>query len=337
MQVQSFTTPFTCLYMRHGQPTAHLRGQPSATQASRLPVYDEGPIESARVRVIAGLVIQRRRRRRAEASHRESEQHFRMMADTTPVMVWRTGPDKRRDFVSKPWLVFGGRTLEEERGTGWIEGVHPEDRGYCLLSRAGQGETVSLTGEASRRAKGLARSVHDLSHGLHPNRLRLLGLVSALEALRNEFSECEMEIEFAHENIPSTLPADVTLCLFRIVQEGLHVIAGKAQNGTAALEAARRTSAPSARLRDPLTIAFCASVGAGFVGRFDAPGQRSERLPEPGRLGTEPHQGILGEPRDGRLLSRRQQTCAQFTTELQALELKAVRLMKGCYVSACCR
>jgi signal transduction histidine kinase len=77
--------------------------------------------------------------------------------------------------------------------------------------------------------------------------------VSALEAFRNEFPECEMEIEFAHENIPSTLPADVTLCLLRIVQEGLHVIAGKAQNGTAAIEAARRTSAPSARLRDPLT------------------------------------------------------------------------------------
>jgi signal transduction histidine kinase len=91
----------------------------------------------------------------------------------------------------------------------------------ALLSRASQNEAARLTGEASRRAKGLARSVHDLSHGLHPNRLRLLGLVSALEALRNEFPECEMEIEFAHENIPSTLPADVTLCLFRIVQEGL--------------------------------------------------------------------------------------------------------------------
>ena len=89
----------------------------------------------AEAALIAGLVIQRRRRRRAEASLRESEQHFRMMADTAPVMVWRTGPDKLRDFVSKPWLVFRGRTLEEERGTGWIEGVHPEDRGYCTTTR----------------------------------------------------------------------------------------------------------------------------------------------------------------------------------------------------------
>ena len=65
-------------------------------------------------------------------------------------------------------------------------------------------------------------------------------------------------------------------------------------------------------------------------------GQASE-LCEPSWLGAEPHQDILGERRHGRLLTRRQQTCAQFRTELQALELKAVRLMKGCYVVACCR
>ena len=91
----------------------------------------------------------------------------------------------------------------------------------ALLSRAGQDEAVSLTGEASRRVQGLARSVHDLSHRLHPTRLRLLGLVSALEALRDEFSKSGIEIGFTHEDIPSKLPADVTLCLFRIVQEGL--------------------------------------------------------------------------------------------------------------------
>lgn len=287
--------------------------------------------------LIGGLVIQRRRRRRAEESLRESEQHFRMMADTAPVMVWRTGRDKLCDFVNKPWLEFRGRTFEEERGTGWIEGIHPEDREYvnstfgdafasrepfrmecrvrradgsyrwllaagvprrspdgsfngyigssiditdrkmieaalqaneaklrsrneeirdlagrlitaqeqersriarelhddigqqialltielALLSRAGQDEAVSLTGEASRRVQGLARSVHDLSHRLHPTRLRLLGLVPALEALRDEFSKCGIEVAFTHENIPSTLRADVTLCVFRIVQEAL--------------------------------------------------------------------------------------------------------------------
>ena len=69
--------------------------------------------------------------------------------------------------------------------------------------------------------------------------------------------------------------------------------------------------------------------------RFGAP--RSGKRELRAELAYEPHQDILGERRHGRLLTRRQQTCAQFRTELQALELKAVRLMKGCYVVACCR
>ena len=97
----------------------------------------------------------------------------------------------------------------------------PSSIELALLSRAGHDEAVSLTGEASRRVQGLARSVHDLSHRLHPTRLRLLGLVPALEALRDEFSTCGIEVAFTHENIPSTLRADVTLCVFRIVQEAL--------------------------------------------------------------------------------------------------------------------
>ena len=59
--------------------------------------------------LIAGLLIQRRNRRRAERSLRESEARFRVMADTAPVMVWRAGPDQRCDFFNQPWLEFRGR------------------------------------------------------------------------------------------------------------------------------------------------------------------------------------------------------------------------------------
>ena len=82
--------------------------------------------------LIAGLLIQRRNRRRAERSLRESEERFRVMADTAPVMVWRSGPDQRCDFFNKPWLEFRGRRMQDEIGDGWTEGVHPDDLPRCL-------------------------------------------------------------------------------------------------------------------------------------------------------------------------------------------------------------
>ncbi len=54
------------------------------------------------------------------------------MANSAPVLLWMSGPDKLGQFFNQGWLNFTGRTLEQELGDGWIEGVHPDDRQHCL-------------------------------------------------------------------------------------------------------------------------------------------------------------------------------------------------------------
>ena len=91
-----------------------------------------------------GVVADVTDRHEAEERLRESEERFRNMADTAPVLIWVSGPDKLCTFFNKVWLEFTGRTLEQELGNGWAEGVHPDDLDRCTA-------TYSAAFDARRR------------------------------------------------------------------------------------------------------------------------------------------------------------------------------------------
>ena len=82
--------------------------------------------------LITGLIANLVKRHRAERSLTESEQRFQNAADIAPVMIWMSGADKLCNFFNKGWLEFTGRSLAEELGNGWVDGVHPEDVTHCL-------------------------------------------------------------------------------------------------------------------------------------------------------------------------------------------------------------
>ena len=75
------------------------------------------------------LVSERHRARRILM---ESEQRYRTLADSGQALVWTAGTDKLCNYFNKVWLDFTGRTLAQELGNGWVEGVHPDDFQRCL-------------------------------------------------------------------------------------------------------------------------------------------------------------------------------------------------------------
>jgi signal transduction histidine kinase len=150
----------------------------------------------AQTMLIAGLLVERTRRRQAEAHIRDLGSRLLRAQETERSRIARELHD---DLGQQVALL----TIQLELLTS---------------SRLPDRE---MLGTALQRSHAIGRSLHSLSHRVHPASLRLVGLVPALHALQHELLGFKMAIAVTHENVPAGLSPDVTLCLFRVAQEAV--------------------------------------------------------------------------------------------------------------------
>jgi PAS domain S-box-containing protein len=108
---------------------------------------------------------------------RPGNRDFQMLADNAPVMIWRSGADRLRIWFNQQWLDFRGRTLEEELGHGWAEGVHPDDLQGCLATQSSASdrrETFSIEYRLCRH-DGIFRWVLENGRAFHASDGEFLG------------------------------------------------------------------------------------------------------------------------------------------------------------------
>jgi len=152
-------------------------------------------------------------RKQAEDQARESERQFLLIANSAPVLIWTSGPDKLCTFFNQPWLDFRGRALEKELGNGWKEGVHPDDLTNCLktYTESFDARRPFTMEYRLRRQDGQYRWVSD--HGLprYDIRKAFLGYVgSCVDVTERKETEAEAQRsqqELAHVSRVSLLAA----------------------------------------------------------------------------------------------------------------------------------
>jgi signal transduction histidine kinase len=219
--------------------------EPSVWDRYKIYILGASAILLAQTGLIVGLLVQARRRRRAEKEVRRAQDEL------------RTSYERIHDLGSR--LL----TAQDEERSRIARELHDDISQQIVLLAldlqflrdAVQPDCQKLAGEAVNRAQDVVRSVHDLSHRLHPSKLRLIGLMSAIQGLQRELSRPGMSITFTHDHVPSVIPSDLKLCLFRIVQEAV-------QNALSHSKA-REITIHLSGVRDGLALTI-ADDGVGF-------------------------------------------------------------------------
>jgi PAS domain S-box-containing protein len=98
--------------------------------------------------------------------------------------------------------------------------------------------------------RNLSSDLHGLSHQLHPSKLKHLGLVSAMRAMCRELERAGLRVNFSDHEVPRQLPDEVSLTLYRVMQEGLQNIRKHSGVSTADAELKKTSTFLTFRLQD---------------------------------------------------------------------------------------
>jgi len=215
-----------------------------------------------------------------DGSYRYIEFHFASLGETNLVSFVDITD---RKLAQAELEKMGGRLIiaqEEERGRIARE-LHDDFSQRLALLGIGlsrlwkkrpesEDEERIVVRELWDRTQEISSDVHRLSHQLHSSKLEHVGLGPALMGLCEEISEkYGMQVEFTDRSVPSHIPKDVALCLFRVAQEALSNVAKHSRAKQAQVEVSGTNNEIRLRVVDA-GVGFdpalrSATVGIGLV------------------------------------------------------------------------
>lgn len=148
----------------------------------------------------------------AEQHLRESEERFRALADSAPVMIWMADVQGQCNFVNKPWLEFTGRTLTEELGVGWAASLHPDDldRYGKMVSTAFSAREPFTCEYRLRRADGVYRWVMNMGMPRWLSNHEFAGYVgSAMDVTEQREAHDALAYRLAWEKLVATISSNL--------------------------------------------------------------------------------------------------------------------------------
>ena len=140
---------------------------------------------------------------------------YEALVEQSPILSWRANTDSLCDYFNDRWLDFRGRTMEQEYGNGWAEGVHPEDFDRCL-SRYIENFTSRTVFEMEYRLKrhdGVYRWIFDRGVPFNDAEGNFSGFIGSCVDV-TERIEAQEALKNKLENEIKTLSGIIPICSY---------------------------------------------------------------------------------------------------------------------------